>query len=208
MKLMFVDLRKEWAPAAWALALAVPLTFFFVRAVADAETRRVEAPLRALVGDEAFDALRRGQKSDLHYLGNNRRAPDFTLKDRYGRAWRLSDRRGKLLVMNFWSITCPPCVEELPSLDYLAQLMRGRKDIEVISVSTDEGWDQVAKALPPIPSLTVLFDPDKQVVRDKYGTRLYPETWIIDARGIIRLRVDGARDWADSAALAAIELFL
>lgn len=205
---MLVDLRKEWAPAAWTLALAAPLVFFFVRAVADAETRRVEAPVRAMIGDEAFEAMRRGQKSGLHYLGGNRRAPDFTLRDRYGRAWRLSDRRGKLVVMNFWSVTCPPCIEELPSLEYLAQSMSGRKDIEIISVSTDEGWDQVVKALPSNPSLKVLFDPDKRVVRDKYGTRLYPETWIIDAQGIIRLRVDGARDWSGSAALATIELFL
>jgi len=54
----------------------------------------------------------------------------------------------------------------------------------------------------------VLFDPDKRVVRDKFGTRMYPETWVIDSEGIIRFRVDGARDWSDPVALAAIALFL
>jgi thiol-disulfide isomerase/thioredoxin len=190
------------------LMIGAPFAFFFTRAVADAETRRFEAPLRALVGDQNFESLQRGQPGALHYLGDNRLAPDFTLSDRHGRPWRLSERRGKLVIMNFWSITCPPCVEELPSLEFLAQSMKGREDIEVISISTDSGWEQVQKALPPLPALTVLFDPDKKVVLEKFGTRLYPETWFIDARGIIRLRVDGARDWSDPAALAAIDLFL
>jgi peroxiredoxin len=208
MKLSCPRLRKEWVPAAIAVALGAPTAFFFAAAVSDAETRRFEAPLRALIGDEAFESAKRGEATDIHYLGDSLLAPDFTLRDRHGRPWRLRDRRGKLVVLNFWSMTCPPCIEELPSLEHLARLMNARSDIEVVSVSTDQGWDQVARVLPPDPWLTVLFDSDKRVVRDKYGTWLYPETWFIDARGVVRFRVDGARDWTDPAALAAIELFL
>jgi peroxiredoxin len=208
MKPSFPRLRKEWVPAVIAVALGAPMAVFFARAVSDAETRRFEAPLRALIGDEAFESAKRGEPTDLHYLGDSLLAPDFILRDRHGRPWRLRDRRGKLVVLNFWSITCPPCIEELPSLEHLARLMDARSDIEVVSISTDQGWNQVATALPSDPWLTVLFDPDKRVVRDKYGTRFYPETWLIDARGVIRFRVDGARDWSDPAALAAIELFL
>jgi hypothetical protein len=54
----------------------------------------------------------------------------------------------------------------------------------------------------------VLFDPDKSVVKGKYGTRLYPETWIIDRNGIIRFRIDGGRDWGSAIALELIESLL
>jgi peroxiredoxin len=199
---------KHWIAAALALAAAGLLATSFVRAIADSETRRFEAPLRAMLGDESFEALRRGEPTELHYLGNNRVAPDFTLPDRHGRAWRLSARRGKLVIMNFWSVTCPPCIEELPSLEYLAQMIRGRTDMELVTISTDQDWEAIKKVLPPHPSFAVLFDPDKRVVRDKFGTRMYPETWVIDSEGIIRFRVDGARDWSDPVALAAIALFL
>jgi hypothetical protein len=41
-----------------------------------------------------------------------------------------------------------------------------------------------------------------------YGTLKYPETWIVDARGVIRLRVDGARNWSDPLSLDVLDLFL
>jgi peroxiredoxin len=135
-------------------------------------------------------------------------APDFTLRDAQGRPWRLSDRRGKVVVMNFWTLTCQPCIEEMPSLLELARRTRGRTDVEVVSISTDEDPASVTTVIPPNAPLTVLFDPDKKIVRDKFGTRLYPETWIVDARGVIRLRVDGPREWNTAIAWDAIATFL
>lgn len=93
--------RKEAAVALLALALGAPAAFMFARAASEAETRRREGPLRAVLGDEVFQALKRGEKTELHYWGDGLLAPDFTLKDREGRPWRLRNRRGKLVVMNF-----------------------------------------------------------------------------------------------------------
>ena len=64
---------------------------------------------------------------------------------------------------------------------------------------------------PSIPSgtpLRVLMDRDRSVVRGQYGTVLFPETWVVDAEGVIRMRVDGAREWSSAVALDAIESFL
>ena len=55
--------------------------------------------------------------------------------------------------------------------------------------------------------LKVLFDPERKVVHDKYGTRLFPETWVIDKDGVIRLRIDGRRNWSDALALDVIRSF-
>jgi peroxiredoxin len=200
--------RFEIVPLAVTLALGTPLVVAFAGAIVDGETRRREAPLRAMLGDRAFEELARGETTEQHYLGNRLSAPDFTLRDRHGRPWRLADRRGKLVVMNFWTVTCQPCLEEMPSLIELARRTRGRDDLEVVSVTTDRTPAEIAAVIPPNAPLTVLFDPDKKIVRDKYGTRLYPETWLVDARGVIRLRVDGPREWSGALAWDVIEGFL
>jgi peroxiredoxin len=132
------------------------------------------------------------------------RAPDFTLPDKDGKPWKLSDQRGKTVVLNFWSITCQPCVEEMPSLIELAELASRQDDLEIIAISTDANWKAVGALFPPHSKLKVLFDPDRKVVQGKFGTRLYPETWVIDRNGIVRLRVDGPRDWSAPIALDAI----
>lgn len=144
------------------------------------------------------------------YAGRNRIAPDFELPDMNGKPVRLSSFRGKTVFLNFWTKTCGPCLEEMPALAELGRIARSRDDIVVLTVSTDEGPDDVRDALkvalngdPPFP---VLFDPESKVVLDKYGTQLFPETWIIDPNGIIRARFDGARDWSNSLAVDVGEM--
>jgi peroxiredoxin len=200
--------RVELIAALVALAVGAPLVFLYARAMADSELRRRQTPLRAMIGDESFERLARGEKTAEHYYGNSLLAPDFTLRDHQGKPWRLRDQRGKVVVMNFWTITCQPCVEELPSLLELADIAARRDDIEVIAVTTDKEWSEVAALFPPRFRLKVLFDPERKIVRDKYGTKLFPETWIIDGRGVVRMRVDGRRNWSEPITIDAIERFL
>lgn len=199
---------SEVIAAGLAIAIAVPIVFMFARAMTDGELRKREAPLRGMLGDAAYEAIARGDTTPQHYFGNDRRAPDFTLRDRDGKEWKLSDHRGKVIVLNFWSITCEPCIAEMPTFEALDRMMRARGDVEVVTVSTDAGWDEVAAIFAPKSALKVLFDPEKRVVLGKFGTPLYPETWIIDPRGVIRARVDGPRDWSSALAIDLIESYL
>lgn len=205
-------IRADVVAAVLVLLIGAPYVFVLARGFAEGEQRRREVPLRSLMGDEGYEAWVEYQRFDegeapaLHYLGDNRLAPDFTLKAADGTPWTLSEQRGKTVVMNFWTITCQPCVEEMPALEQLAKVAAERDDLEVVAVSTDAGWDEVSGVFGPDTSLEVLFDPDRSVVRDKFGTRLYPETWVIGPDGRIRLRIDGKRDWASPLALDAIEL--
>lgn len=198
----------ELVPAIVAAVIGVPLVFTFTQAMADGELRRRESPVRAMLGDRAFEQLKAGEATTQHYFGNSLGAPDFTLKDQNGTPWKLSDHRGKVVVMNFWTITCQPCVEEMPSLVALANQAATRDDIELVAVTTDKSWDEVKAIFPPQSKLKVLFDPDRSIVKDKYGTRLFPETWVIDRKGVVRLRVDGAREWNEPLALETISSFL
>jgi peroxiredoxin len=199
--------RELWA-ALLVLLLGTPFVFVFARAMADGEVRRREGPLRAMLGDESFEALSRGEKTEMHYLGDGLNAPDFTLQDKDGKPWRLKDQRGKVVVMNFWTITCQPCVEEMPSLITLADIAKHRQDIELVAITSDKDWAAVAPIFPPRSNLKILFDPERKIIRDKFGSRLFPETWVIDREGVVRLRVDGPRDWAAALSIAAIERFM
>jgi peroxiredoxin len=194
---------ERWA-ALVVLLVGLPMVYLYGRAMADATARTEQAPLRAMLGDEIFDRLAAGEQTPRHYLGDDRLAPDFTLPDRHGRPVRLQDFRGKAVVLNFWSITCPPCLEEMPTLEELAEMAEDWPDVEVVTISTDAGWADVAPALSPNTRLTVLFDPEKKVVEGQFGTELYPETWLIDRRGVIRLRYDGAFDWSSPLAVDVI----
>jgi peroxiredoxin len=199
--------RELWA-ALLVLLIGAPFVFVFARAMADGEVRRREGPLRAMLGDQAFNALSSGQKTEMHYLGDGLLAPDFTLEDKDGKPWRLKDQRGKIVVMNFWTITCQPCVEEMPSLITLADIAKQRKDIELVAITSDKDWASVAAIFPPRSNLKILFDPKRKIIKDKYGSKLFPETRIIDGDGVVRMRVDGPRDWGAALSLAAFERFM
>jgi peroxiredoxin len=161
-----------------------------------------------MLGDATFNALSRGEKTELHYLGDGLTAPDFTLEDKDGKPWRLKDHRGKIVVMNFWTITCQPCVEEMPSLITLAEIAKRRQDIELVAITSDKDWASVAAIFPPRSNLKILFDPQRKIIKDKFGSKLFPETWVIDADGVVRMRVDGPRDWGAALSIAAFERFM
>ncbi|MCS6799137.1 MAG: TlpA family protein disulfide reductase [Myxococcota bacterium] len=199
--------RGQLVAAAIVMGIGLPLVFVYARAMADGVRRAREAPLRAMFGDRIYERLLAGERTPMHYLGDDRLAPDFELRDRHGRPFRLSEQRGKTVVMNFWSITCPPCVEEMPTLVELADILAERDDVVLVAVSTDAGWDEVAHLFPPDSRLRVIFDPDRAVTRGRYGTRLLPETWIVDREGVIRFRYDGARDWSSPLAIDVIDMF-
>jgi len=178
------------------IALACAAVFGFVQA-ARSDDRRASC--------SALCALR------PQYAGKNRIAPEFELKDAEGKAFRLSEYRGKTVILNFWTKTCQPCLKEMPSLHELGKILGKRSDIVLLAVSTDEGPESVAETLQVIldgekPSFRIGFDPDLEVVRDKFGTKLFPETWVIDPQGYIRARFDGERDWTAPFALEIAEM--
>jgi thiol-disulfide isomerase/thioredoxin len=59
-------------------------------------------------------------------------AGDWSLKDRNGVQYRLSEQKGKWVLVNFWAPWCPPCIAEMPGLD---ALQKQRKDLQVIGVA-------------------------------------------------------------------------
>lgn len=199
--------RKEVIATLIVAAIAFPLLFVFTGAIADARARSREAPFRAVLGNARFESLMEGAGGVPHYLGASLRAPDFTLPEQGGGEWRLSDHRGKVIVMNFWTVTCRPCIQEMPTIELLSEIVEPWGDVEVVAVSTDRSWAEVETIIPRGSRITSLLDAERKVVNGKFGTKLFPETWIIDADGIVRFRYDGALDWSDPVALDLIRAY-
>ena len=144
-----------------------------------------------------------------NYAGYERTAPGFKLKDVKGHDVSLDSYRGKVVVLNFWTKTCGPCMEEMPEIADLARILKPMSDVAVITISTDdtaqEAVDTLKAVLKDEPPFAVLIDPDAKNVTGKYGTTLYPETWIIDKNGVLRARFDGAREWSNAAVIQYVD---
>jgi peroxiredoxin len=160
----------------------------------------------AVVGALFFVGQNSGQRTRIIREGD--RAPEFRLSSLDGKAVDLSSSRGKVVMVHFWATWCPPCVEELPTLERLYTEYAG-KDLEILAVSVDEGG---AGAVVPFLrkngfSLPVLLNPDQSVSK-AYGTFKFPETYLVDREGIVRKKVIGAVDWMSPSAREIIQAML
>ncbi|UCB51321.1 MAG: TlpA family protein disulfide reductase [Deltaproteobacteria bacterium] len=123
-------------------------------------------------------------------------APDFTFPDLDGRQVSLSDFRGKVVLVNIWATWCPPCRDEMPSMQKLYERFKG-EHFEILAVSIDaDGREAVAPFMQQM-NLTfpALLDPEGKI-RSLYAITGVPESFIIDKNGILVQRVIGPLDWA------------
>jgi peroxiredoxin len=121
-------------------------------------------------------------------------APDFTLKDINGKMVKLSDFRGKAVVLNFWATWCPPCKIEIPWFEDLQQRY-GSQGLEVVGVALDDSSDaEIAKFAQDMKmNYPVLLG--KEETSDLYGgVEALPTTFYIDRNGKIISSVPGLVD--------------
>jgi cytochrome c biogenesis protein CcmG, thiol:disulfide interchange protein DsbE len=133
-------------------------------------------------------------------------AEDFSLPDLNGRRVHLSDFRGKVVLINFWTTWCTACVGEIPEL--IALQKSHNHDLKILGVSLDAVPDDDSHSpLPPVDAIrrkvartvksrginyTVLLD-EKDVVGGRFNGGELPTTFIVDAQGRIRRRFIGPR---------------
>jgi peroxiredoxin len=129
--------------------------------------------------------------------------PDFQLPDATGHTVSLSAQRGHPVLLNFWATWCPPCVEEVPSLEDLAHRLDGT-DLRLLAVSVDDDWAAVRRFFVKGSAIGVLLDTSHDVPK-KFGTDKYPESFLIDAAGRVRYYFINKRDWSRPEAVACME---
>jgi peroxiredoxin len=127
-------------------------------------------------------------------------APPLRLPALAGGEVDLASLRGRLVVLNFWATWCPPCVQEMPSLERLHRAL-GKEGLSVVSVSVDED-EGVLRRFVQEHGVTfpVLRDPGGRLAA-AYRTTGYPETFEIDAQGVVREHYVGPAEWATPEAL-------
>jgi peroxiredoxin len=134
-------------------------------------------------------------------------APDFSIQADNGRTITNSNFGGKLLVLNFWATWCPPCIEELPSLNAF-QRRFANSGVVVLGISVDKDEkvyrDFLAKARV---SFLTARDPENKI-NTEYGTFKFPETYIIDGTGKVVRKIISNTDWMSERMLKDVESLL
>ena len=123
-------------------------------------------------------------------------APRLQLQSIEGKTVRLSDYKGKVVVLNFWATWCPPCREEIPDLVSL-QKQYAARGVVVLGVSMDEGGPaKVARFAKKYGINYPVVMGDEKTSENFGGIQVLPTTFIIDREGNI---VDGLQGGADRA---------
>lgn len=119
---------------------------------------------------------------------------ELRLSDLDGRARTLDALRGKVVLVNFWASWCTPCIAEMPSIQRLAEAMRG-KPFAVVGVNVAESEARVraiAKRLGI--AFPVLLDNDSAVF-NRWGATVLPTTYLLDGEGVVRYLGRGPLEW-------------
>jgi peroxiredoxin len=123
-------------------------------------------------------------------------APDFSLKDMNGKTVKLSDYRGKIVILNFWAVWCKYCKEEMPDLNALNKELSEGNDAVILAIDVQESRDTVRNYLSSNNiSLTVLLDTDGTTA-EAYGVSGYPNTFVLNRDGTLYAYIPGATDKA------------
>jgi peroxiredoxin len=137
-------------------------------------------------------------------------APDFVASDLQGNPVSLADLRGQVVLLNIWATWCPPCREEMPSMERLYRAV-GPEGLRVVAVSIDAdggkidesghaGGDIAAFAKEMDLTFTIWHDPKGSIQRT-YRATAVPESFLIDRDGTIIKKVIGGTEWDSPATI-------
>jgi peroxiredoxin len=136
-------------------------------------------------------------------------APDFSLKTLEGKTVRLSELRGKKVVLiNFWATWCPPCRLEMPTMQKIYSDYKA-KGFEILAINIEpDAIEEIRDFMKDLRlTFPVLLDSDMKVTR-KYRLIGLPVSMLIDRRGIIRSKQIGYHDWTGKDSRKQVESLL
>ncbi|MEK4254808.1 redoxin domain-containing protein [Ureibacillus sp. FSL K6-2830] len=120
-------------------------------------------------------------------------APEFTLTDLSGADVKLSDFKGKIVILNFWATWCPPCREEMPAMQkFYEQNKENGIEIVAVNLTNIDNGVQAVESFVQDYGLTfpILLDKDG-VVGNTYGILTLPTSYILDPKGGVIQKIIG-----------------
>lgn len=145
-------------------------------------------------------------------------APDFTARSLSGEQVRLSDFRGKVVLLNFWATWCGPCIAELPSLEKLYAKLSD-KGFVVVAVGVDDQLENLDNFRRTYGLSFPIVADSEGVTKGLYKTTGVPESFFIardgsllmtidPADGSPAVRISGPREWDETSVVKQIEALL
>lgn len=163
----------------------------------------------AVLTARKLDSLAKGEIAGLAMAASPRRVPDLAFLDGGGKAVKLSDFRGRIVLINLWATWCLPCRKEMPALDELEAKLGGA-DFTVLAINIDTGdREKPRKFLSEIgvKHLAYFEDPQAGVFQElKRAGRVVglPTSILVDRQGCELGVLSGPAEWASEDALALI----
>ena len=130
-------------------------------------------------------------------------APDFTLTDTDGKLHRLSDYQGKAVIINFWATWCPPCREEIPSMNRAWQALQ-KEGVVLLAINVGEDEDTIFVFTADYPADFPLLMDESGTVIAEWPVKGLPTTYVIAPDGTLAYRAIGGRAWDDETLLDAV----
>ena len=132
--------------------------------------------------------------------------PNFELEDLDGNLVKLTDFKGRLVIINFWASWCQPCVDEFPTLLKLIKHFKG--EVVLVAISADYTREDMTNFLRAFdvksPFIKILWDKEKKIATS-YGTEILPETYILDSQMKLIRKIVGVDKWYNEEAIGFFE---
>lgn len=117
-------------------------------------------------------------------------APELTAMDMDGNAVTLSQMKGKIVFVNFWSSGCGPCLVEMPEIDEVYKRHRG-DGFEVLAINMGQDDDTIKNVNRRLGVTYPLLSDRLKITSRQYGVAFVPTSFLIDREGVVLERING-----------------
>lgn len=134
-------------------------------------------------------------------------APALVLPTLDGGMARLEQLRGRVVLINFWAVWCPPCRKEMPSMARLAEQL-GKRPFTILGVNVGESPEEIRAFLKQVPvGFPILLDAEGENLKP-WQVFAFPTSYVVDKQGRLRLGLFGPIEWDSPETVAKLEALL
>lgn len=130
------------------------------------------------------------QPKESGFFKTGEKIKSFKEKDMEGKKFCLKEMKGKVVILNFWFIGCPPCREEIPKLNQTVEKYKNNPDVVFIAIALDDA-SSLKEFLKTNPFKYHIIDNGRYIAQGIYGINGFPTHVVVDKNGIIRFHTSG-----------------